>query len=257
MVTKKTAEEVEVLREAGRRLAYVLEAVSKKVAPGVSTVELDSLAEKMIRKGGDMPAFKGYTPEGAVRPYPSTLCASVNDEIVHGIPTENARVLAEGDIIGLDLGLRHEGLIVDAATTVPVGAVDADAEKLLLVTRQALAAGIAAATPGGYVGDISAAIEEYIKPYGYGIVRELGGHGVGYQVHEDPHIPNFGPKETGDDLVPGMVLAIEPMVNEGTEKIVLGDDGYTWKTADGKRSAHFEHTIVITEDGPEVLTQKE
>jgi len=255
MIALKTAEEVEVLREAGKRLARVLAALTEKVAPGVSTAELDMLAEEMIRRGGDIPAFKGYTPEGASRPYPSTLCASVNDEIVHGIPSENPHILEEGDIIGLDCGLRHEGLIVDAAVTVPVGVIDPEAEKLILVTREALAAGIAAAEPGGRVGDISAAIEAYIRPFGYGIVRELGGHGVGYKVHEEPHIPNFGKKRTGPELLPGAVLALEPMVNEGTEKIILADDGYTFKTADGKRSAHFEHTIVITEDGPEILTR--
>ena len=254
MITIKTAEEVEILREAGKRLARVLNALSKKVAPGVSTAELDALAEELILKGKDLPAFKGYTPEGALRPYPSTLCASVNNEIVHGIPTENPRILLEGDIIGLDCGLRHEGLIVDAAVTVSVGAMDVDAEKLVMVTCEALMAGITVAEPGGFVGDIGAAIENYVKPFGYGIVRELGGHGVGYQVHEEPHVPNFGKQGTGAELVPGMVLAIEPMVNEGTEHIILSDDGYTFKTADGKRSAHFEHTIVITLDGPEILT---
>ncbi len=245
--------EIEAMREGGRRLAKILRKVAKEVKPGVSAGELDSLAEKLIREGGDEPAFLNYTPDGARFPYPATLCVSVNNEVVHGIPN-NKIILKEGDIVGLDLGLKHAGFFTDMAMTMPVGKVDKEARRLIEVTEKSLMKGIAAAKGGGFIGDIGEAIEGFVKPYGYGIVRILGGHGVGRRVHEDPYVPNYGKSGTGPKLVPGMVLALEPMLNEGTDKVFLDNDGYTFKTKDGKRSAHFERTILITEGKAEILT---
>ncbi|MHB8651845.1 MAG: type I methionyl aminopeptidase [Minisyncoccota bacterium] len=254
MITIYTPEEILKLREGGRRLAVVLREVEGRVRPGISTKELDLIAEELIRAGGDQPAFLGYTPEGSEFPYPATLCTSVNEEVVHGIP-QRENVLKEGDIIGLDIGLRHEGMIVDMAVTVAVGEIDSRAKKLISVTREALAAGIAAVVPLGHVGDIGAVIASYAAKEGYGVPRELGGHGVGHHVHEEPHIANFK-LSVGPKLRPGMVLALEPIFNEGGRAIVLADDGYTFLTKDGKRSAHFEHTIVVTETGAEILTKE-
>lgn len=243
------------LIEAGRRLAGVLDAVSEKVAPGVSAEELDDLAERLIRDGGDEPAFLGYTPEGALRPYPATLCVSINDEVVHGIPNESKKVLKEGDIVGLDLGLSHKGVIVDAAVTLPVGKVDATSEKLMRVTEAALSAGIAAARAGNHVGDISHAIEKAFKGSGFSIVKVLGGHGVGDTVHEEPFVPNVGKEGEGPKLVPGMVLALEPISAAGKGAVILAPDGYTYRTKDGSRSAHFEHTILIEKEKALVITK--
>lgn len=249
----KTKGEIEILREGGKRLGEILEKVGKLVAPGVSTKELDVYAEKLIRAGGDTPAFLNYQPEGAKHPYPASLCVSINDEVVHGIPSED-KILKEGDIVGFDLGLKHKGFFADAAMTLPVGKIDADSKKLLEVTREALAKGVSAARAGNHVGDISSAIENTIRPHGFGIVEILSGHGVGRSIHEDPYVPNFGKPGTGVKLVPGMVIAIEPMINQGTKNVKLDPDGYTYRTADGSRSAHFEHTILITEARPEILT---
>ncbi len=243
------------LIEAGKRLARVLEALRAKVAPGVTSEELDDLAEQLIRDGGDEPCFLGYTPEGAPRPYPATLCVSVNDEIVHGIPNEAPRTLKEGDIVGLDLGLKHEGVIVDAAITVPVGQIDPGSQKLLYATENALVAGIEAAKPGNHIGDISAAIQEVIEQVGFAVVKELGGHGVGAKVHEEPFVPNFGRRGEGPELTEGMVLALEPISSAGKASVVLSSDGYTYRTKDGSRSAHFEHTILIEKDGARIITQ--
>ncbi|PIR45180.1 MAG: type I methionyl aminopeptidase [Candidatus Vogelbacteria bacterium CG10_big_fil_rev_8_21_14_0_10_51_16] len=248
----KTANEIEVLREGGRRLAAVLREVVVAVRPGVTELELDALAEKLIRAGGDTPAFKNYQPGGANIPFPATLCVSVNDAIVHGIPTH--RALEEGDIVGLDIGLAHKGLYTDMARTIMVGEVSTQDRVLVEDTERALSLGISATCSGARMGDVGAAIEAVARPHHYGIVRELGGHGVGHAQHEKPYIPNYGVKGKGSKLMAGMVLALEPMFNIGTEEILLGEDGYTYRTADGSRSAHFEHTIVITESGPEVLT---
>lgn len=245
--------EIDILRAGGKRLAAVLREVAKAVRPGIKTKELDDLAERLIRQGGDTPAFLRYTPEGAGYPYPATLCVSVNDEVVHGIPGE--RVLLEGDVVGLDLGLVHEGLVADAAVTVAVGETDEKSGELISAAREALMKGIAAVRSGARVGDIGHAVGNHAAARGYSVVKELGGHGVGKRVHEDPYIPNFGKGGIGVRLVPGMVLAIEPMLNMGTEDVKLSNDGYTWKTRDGKRSAHFEHTIAVTERGAEILTQ--
>lgn len=228
--------------------------LEKAVVPGVTTLELDRIAEQAIRGFGDVPAFLGYTPRGAERPFPGSVCTSVNDVVVHGMPNEPIITLKEGDIIGLDVGLIHQGLITDAAVTVAVGRVGEDVQELVRVTREALMAGIVAARAGNRVGDIGAAIQAFVTPYGYGIVRELGGHGVGHKVHEEPMILNYGKAGTGEKLVPGMVIAIEPMLNEGSAEVVFEDDGYTVRTRDGSLSAHFEHTILITEGEAEILT---
>ena len=250
----KTAEEIEILREGGRRLARILSAVRDAIKPGVTTGELDKLAEKLMRDGGDEPAFLHYTPEGMVITYPGTLCVSVNDEIVHGIGGD--RALKEGDIIGIDTGLKHKALFTDSALTVPVGEIDDIAKKLIATTEGALMAGIAVARGGNTTGDIGHAIEKYVKERGFVVVEELGGHGVGYKQHEDPHISNYGDKGQGMKLKPGMVLALEPIVNEGTRYIKLMSDGYTYVTRDHKRSAHFEHTILITDGDAEILTNR-
>lgn len=254
-ISLKTKEEIEILREGGRRLAAVLLKLVEVSKPGVSSLELDRIAYEMMTKTGDKPSFLGYKGKHDKEPYPASICVSVNDEVVHGEPTRNPRILKEGDIVSLDAGLIHKGLFLDSAITVGVGKIDKEAGKLLKVTRVSLEKGINAAKPGATTGDIGFAIEEYVKPYGYGIIRELAGHGVGYAVHEDPFIPNYGKRGQGVKLEPGMVIAIEPMLNEGNEKIYLAEDGHTYKTKDGKRSAHFEHTVAITERGPEILTK--
>jgi len=252
-MTVKDQKQIETLKEAGKRLAFVMGEVKKKVVPGVSTKELDELAEKLIREKGDIPAFLNYQPEGARRPYPATLCVSVNEEVVHGIPGE--RILEEGDIVGLDMGLKHDGFFVDMAETVPVGNIDDESKKLMNITRESLMVGIEEAKPGNHIGDIGNAIEEFVKPHKYGLVDVLGGHGVGMAVHEDPFIPNFGDKGDGPEIKEGMVLALEPMVNMGTPDVTLSSDGYTFKTKDKTRSAHFEHTILVTANGPEIITK--
>ncbi len=254
MIKLKTKEDVAVLREGGKRHASILKEIAAMVKPGVHVVDLDTRAAELIREGGDTPAFLNYQPYGASRPYPATLCISINDEIVHGIPTEGDKVLKAGDIVSIDLGLIHKELITDAAITVPVGTISKELDQLLVTTKEALMAGIKAAKGGARVGDISSAIQRIGVAHGYGIVEELAGHGVGYHVHEDPYVPNFGHAGKGEVLKPGMVIAIEPMFNIGTKKIKLDPDGYTYRTFDGKPSAHFEHTVVITKNGAEILT---
>lgn len=255
MTTVKKQEEIALLREGGRRLAQVLKLLRELAKPGVSTLELNHAAEKFIRDGGDTPSFLNYQPDFAARPFPSAICVSVNDEIVHGIPTENPITLKEGDIVSFDVGVTHKGLITDAAITVGVGGIDKESEKLIQITREALLAGIKAARKGRTVGDIGHAIEKFVRPYGYSIPRELGGHFVGHEVHENPDIPNYGKPGGGMALKEGMVLALEPMLLLGGERITLDEDGYTYRTKDGKRSAHFEHTILITDGDAEILTK--
>ncbi len=255
MISIKTKEEIAILREGGKRHAFILAELKKAVRPGVTTLELENLSAQLIKEGGDKAAFLNYKPYGAKRPYPATLCVSINDAIVHGIPNENPITLKEGDIVSLDLGLVHKGLITDAAITVGVGEIDEKAKKLLEATEEALRLGISAVKAGHHVGDIGSAIARYVRPLGYGIIQELAGHGVGYKVHEDPYVPNIGVKGEGEVLQAGMVIAIEPMLNEGSKEIKLDKDGYTYRTVDGKRSAHFEHTIVVTKGGAEVLTK--
>lgn len=255
MTIIKTPEEIEILREGGKRLATVLYKVKDKVAPEISTKDLDIYAEKLIREMGDEPAFLNYRPPGAKIPFPASLCVSVNDEVVHGIPNTK-RILKEGDIVSLDLGLKHRGMFTDMALTVPVGVVSAGSQKLIEITEKALKIGIDATQAGNTTGDVGNSIESFVHAKGlYGIVEVLSGHGVGRRIHEDPYVPNFGKKGKGEKLIPGMVVALEPMLNLGTKNVILESDGYTFRTADGKNSAHFEHTILITKDEPEILTK--
>ncbi len=247
-----TENEKRILEEAGWRLACIMREIEHAVRPGIATGDLEALARRLIKENGDTPSFLGYQPTWAESPYPTALCVSVNDEVVHGIPGE--RILLEGDIVGLDLGVRHDGLFVDMAVTVPVGEISLEDAALIEDTRESLAWGIQAAREGATVGDIGHAIESYLKPKGYGIIRDLGGHGVGRAAHEEPFIPNFGIPGEGVRLTSGTVIAIEPMVSRGGEMVVTAPDGYTVKTKDGSRSAHFEHTIMISRDMPIILT---
>ncbi|MBI4086945.1 type I methionyl aminopeptidase [Candidatus Kaiserbacteria bacterium] len=255
MIKLKTHEEVVSLRKGGRILARILDELSLLVAPGVSTEELNDEALEKIERAGAEPVLLGYHPEFAPRPYPAAICTSINDVVVHGIPNEPSVVLQEGDVVGIDLSIGYEGMIVDSARTVPVGLVNPEVQKLINITKEALAVGIKAAKAGGHVGDIGAAIESFVRPHHYGIVEELCGHGVGYAVHEEPMVQNVGTRGTGPELEPGLVLAIEPMLTLGDYNVTFDKkDGYTVRTKDGSVSAHFEHTIVITENGPEILT---
>jgi methionyl aminopeptidase len=247
----KNETDIKNLRESGRRLALALQATAKEVRPGVTTKYLNDFFHKLVVAEGDEPAFLNYQPFGADYPYPGSICISVNDEVVHGIGGDY--VLKEGDIVGLDGGIKHKGMISDSAISVPVGKISEEDTELLRVTKEALMAGIHAAVAGNFVNDISRAIEQAI-PEKYGVVKILSGHGVGYKVHEEPYVPNFDDGVKGPRLVPGLVLAIEPMVNLGTDEVILTEDGYTFVTEDGKKSAHFEHTILITDDKPEILT---
>ena len=249
MVTLKSPPEIERIRASGRVVAEVLEAMSERVRPGITTGELDAIAEEIIRShAGARPAFKGYGG------FPASICASVNEEVVHGIPSPD-RALAEGDIIGIDVGVLMNGYHADAARTFPVGEPGEETGRLLETTRAALAAGIEAAQPGGRLGDISAAIQEVVEAAGFSVVRELVGHGIGQHLHEDPQVPNFGTAGRGLLLDEGLVIAIEPMVNVGDCRVRTLEDAWTIVTVDGGRSAHFEHTVAITAEGPEVLTR--
>jgi len=242
----KSDEEIAAMRQAGRITAMVLERLRLQVRPGMKTKELDAIAARELEKLGAKPSFKGY------QGFPANLCVSVNDEIVHGIPGE--RILAEGDIVSLDFGAIFMGFHGDAAVTVAVGETSPQARQLIEATEGALKAGIAAAYPGARLGDISAAIQHYVEARGYSVVREYTGHGIGREMHEEPQIPNFGLAGTGPVLQKGMTLALEPMVNAGDWRTRVSDDHWTVLTADGSLSAHFEHTIAITDSEPEVLT---
>jgi methionyl aminopeptidase len=251
MINLKSEEEVSRMRAACVAAARVLRDLSALVVPGVSTAALDSAARGLMLRHGCESACYGYVVGGLT--YPGHICVSVNDEVVHGIGAPQ-RIIQEGDLVSLDVVVRRDGYIGDNACTIAVGKVAPEAKALCLATEKALHAGIAAVRPGNRVGDISAAIQDILAPLGYGIVRDFVGHGVGKKMHEEPQIPNFGKAGTGSKLLPGMCLAIEPMVNLGTHKIVMGADGWTARTADGKVSAHFEHTILVTETGAEILT---
>jgi methionyl aminopeptidase len=254
MIIIKTPNEIERLKKGGPILAKILRQVAEKVTPGITTGELNDYAHQLITEIGHTPAFLNYKPEGADFPYPASLITSVNAEVVHGIPGK--KVLKEGDIVALDLGLKYDGVFLDHAITVAVGTKVAPKDKeLMSVTEQALYKGIEAIVPGATVGDIGYAIESFVKPYKLGIVRCLSGHGVGRAIHEDPYIPNYGKPGKGAKLLPGMVIAIEPMITRGSEDVVTMRDGYTLKTVDNSRSAHFEHTVLITETGAEILTK--
>lgn len=255
MAIIKSEKDIETIRECGRRHAAVLRALGEAVRPGMSTKDLDDMAAKLISEMGDASSYLGYTPEGADRPFPASICVSVNEEIVHGIPNENPRILEEGDIVSIDVGINHKGFFTDAAITVPVGKTDPESLRLINETKNALYAGIRAIKPGGHIGDIGYAISAHAKKAKFKLADGLSGHGVGRHVHEDPYVPNWGKRGEGEELVPGLVIAIEPMLNAGTANIVLMNDGYTYRTADKKRSAHFEHTVLITNHGPDILTE--
>jgi methionyl aminopeptidase len=246
MIIYKSREEIETMDRCNRVVAQILAALAKAVAPGVTTADLDRLAEKMCRDAAVRPAFKGY------RGYPCVLCASVNEEVVHGIPSAK-KVLREGDIVGLDFGAVFEGYYGDAAVTVPVGRISREADDLLRVTRESLRKGIQAARPGARLSDISAAVQAHVESQGYSVVREFVGHGIGTSLHEDPQVPNYGTPGSGPVLKEGLALAIEPMVNVGGPAVRIHTDGWTASTVDGSLSAHFERSIAITEDGPMVL----
>ena len=248
MIQLKSAREIDLMAEGGRILAATIEELKKAVRPGVSTGELDRIAEEFIRSHeGAIPAFKGLYG------FTGSICTSINHEIVHGIPSPK-RILREGDIVSLDVGVGYKGYFTDSAVTVAVGAVDAQTAKLLDVTKKALEAGIAAAQIGNHIGDIGAAVQAVVEAAGFTVVRDLVGHGIGTSFHEEPQVPNYGKPKRKEKLVPGLTIAIEPMVNAGGPATRTLADKWTIVTVDGSRSAHFEHTIAITTEGPRVLT---
>lgn len=247
MITLKSERELTLMRVASRATAQILDEMCKMVAPGISTGELDKFAESRCKDLGVKPAFKGY------HGFPAVVCISINDEVVHGIPSFK-RLLKEGDIVGIDFGVSHEGWFGDCARTVSVGKVAPETRKLMEVTQTCLTKGIEQARDGNRVFDIGHAIQNYVEALGYSVVREFVGHGIGKALHEDPQVPNFGPKGKGLQLKAGMVLAIEPMINAGSHEVKVLDDGWTAVTRDRSLSAHFEHTVAITPHGPEILT---
>jgi methionyl aminopeptidase len=250
----KTAAELDAMAAAGVALAECVELLRDEVRAGISTLEVDRIAEEAIRSRGAIPAFLGYPGGASVPPFPGTICASLNDEVVHGIPGPVR--LRDGDIFSVDIGLVLDGWVADTARTFPIGSITADAARLISVTETALARGIEQARPGRHVGDIGHAVQTEVEAAGYAVVRALVGHGVGRTMHEEPQVPNFGEPGTGPLLEPGIVIAIEPMVNAGGADITIDTDGWTIRTADGSLSAHAEHTVAVTENGPRILTQR-
>jgi methionyl aminopeptidase len=247
VIVRKSREEIETMARAGAVVAETLAAVEEAVRPGVTTAELDEVAETLIRSRGGVPTFKGYNG------FPAAICASPNAMVVHGIPGPYS--LAEGDVISIDVGVTLDGFVADSARTFAVGEIDAEAQRLLDVCQAALAAGIDAATVGRHVGDISAAVQQVTEGAGFSVVRSLVGHGVGRDMHEEPQVPNFGEPGHGAKLQAGMTLAIEPMITAGADEVAVADDRWSISTVDGSLSAHFEHTVAITEEGPQILTQ--
>lgn len=243
----KSPQEILIMQEANQIVAQTLAMVKRNIEPGVSTLQLDKLAEKFARKKNAVPAFKGY------RGFPGSLCVSINEQVVHGIPSKKVK-LHEGDIISIDFGVKHKGYYGDAAITIAVGKIDENTEKLIAVTRKSLQKAIAQVQNGNRISDISLAVQEYVERKGFSIVRQFVGHGIGQNLHEPPEIPNYVRKERSPKLMPGMVLAIEPMVNAGTADVKILKDGWTVVTADKKPSAHFEHSVAVTENGPLVLS---
>lgn len=250
MIILKSPAELEKMRAAGRVVAQVLEAVAAKVAPGVSTLDLEAVAEQEIARGGAQPAFKGY------RGYPCVLCVSVNDEIIHGIPSE--RKLEAGDIVSIDVGVKLDGYFSDAATSVALEPVSPERARLLRVTREALECAIRQARAGNHLADISAAVQRHVEAAGFGVVREFVGHGIGRELHEEPQVPNFvqSGRGRGPELQTGMVLALEPMVTAGSPAVKMRPDRWTAVTSDGSSAAHFEHTVAVTQNGPWILTEQ-
>ena len=256
MITKKTPAEIESLKAAGSILAQILKQLGEEAVAGVSTLTLDDIAMELAAKHDVQPVLLGYHPEFAETPYPAAVCISVNNCVQHGIPSEDI-VLEEGDVVNIDMSISHQGMIVDSGITVGVGQIDDQARKLIEVTKEALALGIKAAQPGNHIGDIGAAVQALVESRGLSVVEVLCGHGVGYAVHEEPNIPNYGKGGTGPLIEVGHVYAIEPIVNMGKPDVTFDDegDGYSVYTDDGSWSAHFEHTVAITEDGPVILTK--
>lgn len=255
--TIKTPEEIEILAEGGKILARILRELGTFSKPGISTEDVNDEALRLAEAYGVEPVLLGYHPDFAPWPYPAALCTSVNDTVQHGVP-HSEEILHEGDIINLDMSIGHKGLIVDSGITVPVGKTDRESKKLINVTREALMLGIKAARPGGRIGDIGEAVATFVRSRGFSVVEVLCGHGVGYAVHEEPLVPNYGKRGTGPEIKVGNVFAIEPIVNVGSKDVVFDDDGdgYSVFTVDGSRSAHFEHTVAITESGPRILTKE-
>jgi len=250
----KTADEIASLRESGKRLAQVLQAVIEAVKPGITTQDLDTLSERLIREAGGIPVFKGYGA-GSGKPFPATLCTSLNEEVVHGIPSAE-RVIREHDLLKLDIGMRFEGMVTDMARTIIVGTVPPETAKLVAVTEESLRRGIAALRPGARISAYASAVQGHVEENGFSVVRDLVGHGVGHELHEDPQIPNYVSREMEDVVLEtGMTLALEPMVNMGTFAVKVASDGWTFVTVDGQWSAHFEDTVVITDTGAEVVTR--
>lgn len=253
----KTPEELEILREGGRRLARHVRILGEMVAPGASSAELEAKAREMVEKDGDTMAFLGYKGKKDREGFPSGLCVSVNDIIVHSPAGQNGSVFQEGDVVCIDFGIKHRGLYTDHAVTVIAGKPkDPEDEKLLRGTKEALAVGIAQARVGNTTGDVGYAVEKVAEKYGFGFPRNLSGHGVGKKVHEEPHIPNFGKQGEGEKLVEGIVIAIEPMMTLGSGELFVDKDGHSYRTKDCSRTAHFEHTVLITKNGPEILTKE-
>lgn len=248
----KTKEEIQALREGGKRLASILSEVARKAKGGVSAEELNNLAISLAKKYDSTPSFLNYKPEGTGSGYPSALCVSVNDEVVHGLPF--GKVFKDGDIVGFDFGLKYKGLYTDMAITMGIGEIDDKAKRLINATEESLKRGIDAVHDGATIGDIGEAVQRYVESQGFSVVRKLVGHGVGHAVHEAPEIPNYGLSNTGMPLKEGMILALEPMVNEGDFDVIVSKDGFTWETRDHSRSAHFEHTVLVTKTGSEILT---
>jgi len=248
MIDLKSEKEIELIAKSAEILSEVLIKMKEMIKPGITTEEIDGLARKMVKDHGVKAAFLGY------RGYPAAVCVSVNEEVVHGIPSSKIK-LKEGDIVSLDFGVEREGFFSDAALTVPVGKISGRAQKLIKVTQEALLKGIDMAKPGNRISDISAAVQRYVEANGFSVVRDLCGHGVGRKVHEEPMIPNFGKPGQGPLIQPGMVLAIEPMVNAGSYEVATLDDDWTVVTMDGDVSAHFEHTVAVREYGPVILTR--
>jgi methionyl aminopeptidase len=249
MITIKSPREIELMRKSGKVTAKTLSTLIRSVRPGMTTRELDRIAEQSIRSMGGIPTFKGYNG------YPCSICTSVNEEVVHGIPGDY--VLKDGDLLSIDIGTTLDGYVSDSAVTVPVGTISENAQRLLTVTQESLMAGIAAMVKDNHLSDIGYAVQKHAEAHGYGVVRDLVGHGIGTKMHEEPQVPNFGPQGQGIVLRPGLVLAIEPMITEGGYAVNTLADGWTVITQDGKLAAHFEHTIAITEEGPRILTLRD
>lgn len=252
MLLVKSPQDIAVMREGGKILAAILKELAAYIKPGITTNEIDKLAQELVFRYGAESSFKNYIPRAALKPYPAMICLSTNDEIVHTPPS--SRALKQGDIITLDFGIKHKGFHTDAAITLPIGDIDFEVARLIRVTKKALKLGIAKVRPGATTGDIGNTIQRYVESQNFSVVEDLIGHGIGRELHEEPEVPNQGKRGAGAELVEGMTICIEPMVSMGSPKIIQGENGFTWKTADGSFSAHFEHTVLVTKEGHEILT---